>query len=74
MNLTTLLHLVRAIRSELKDDNTDWQFVYQVCELAKLDDTAFREMLADKDKKELLKDYLLSREHHKNHERSSVIN
>jgi len=60
------LYLIKIIRRELKSKRTDWHLVVNLSAICDLSDTAFREMLAERDKKSLLRDYLLSLTYQKN--------
>uniref|UniRef100_A0A6H1ZNG6 Uncharacterized protein n=1 Tax=viral metagenome TaxID=1070528 RepID=A0A6H1ZNG6_9ZZZZ len=64
---TTRQKIVNLIRKELQDSTLiiDWEMVEYLCKAAKLNDTAFRDKLLKKDKRGVLKDFLLSPSYHK---------
>ena len=63
--ITPIIRAVKKIREELKKENTDWGFVRKLSKEFDLTDTAYRENIFDKNKKELLRDYLLSVKYHR---------
>jgi hypothetical protein len=61
------IEIIKEIRKQLRSPVTNWEQVDALCSVAKLIDTDFLDKLRDKNKYELMKDYLLDLKYHKKH-------